>query len=93
MSKKELLTESEMRRFMRLANIPALGKNLVNEAAESEEERKGDVADRKGALAKSESVNPVAVAEAEAEGDMTTSPAGGEGGMEMGGEEIGRAHV
>ena len=31
MSKKQLLTESEVRRFMRLANIPALGKNLVNE--------------------------------------------------------------
>lgn len=32
MSKKQLLTESEVRRFMRLANIPALGKALVTEA-------------------------------------------------------------
>lgn len=31
MSKKQLLTENEVRRFMKLANIPALGKNVISE--------------------------------------------------------------
>lgn len=39
MSKKQLLTESEMRRFARLANIPVLGKSLVNESEQVEEEQ------------------------------------------------------
>lgn len=56
MSKKELLNETQIRRFMKLANLEPLVKNVLSEASESEEERKGDVPNRKGHLAKSESV-------------------------------------
>jgi hypothetical protein len=54
MSKKELLNETQIRRFMKLANLEPLSKNVLSEMAQSEEERKHDVGDRQGALAKSE---------------------------------------
>lgn len=41
-NKKSLLTESEIRRFMKLANIPAIGKELVKEESEAERRIKGD---------------------------------------------------
>ncbi len=66
MSKKELLNETQIRRFMTLANLEPLVKNVISEEkAESQKEREGDVPDRKGHLAKSESVKEEITNEAE----------------------------
>jgi hypothetical protein len=66
MSKKELLNETQIRRFMTLANLEPLVKNVISEEkAESQKEREGDVPNRKGHLAKSESVKEEVTNEAE----------------------------
>jgi hypothetical protein len=42
MSKKELLNEAQIRRFMTLANLEPLVKNTINESNEKEEDRKAN---------------------------------------------------
>lgn len=85
MSKKELLTESEMRRFMRLANIPALGKNLVSEMSDKDGNRaEMGISARQGETT-SEAMDPMAGAGA----DMPPAlPAGDMGGDMEGGETL-----
>ncbi len=55
-SKKSLLTESEIRRFMTLANIPALGKPIKESALEMEgsHEEKHEAYAHEGAMAEEE---------------------------------------
>jgi hypothetical protein len=81
MSKKQLLTENEVRRFMRLANIPALGKNLV---AESEAVNQIPQDTRRPETAMTEEEMPGLDMGAEA---APALPAGEEAGME-GGTEV-----
>jgi hypothetical protein len=92
MSDKKLLTESEIRRFMTLANIPALGKQPVNEmvgvgGSQSEDETKHGRG-HLGSLAKSEAVHPEMKEEGygEQEEAYKMEEAAEEGGEE-GGEE------
>lgn len=94
MSKKQLLTESEVRRFMRLANIPALGKGLVSEMKDEREmAREANQAPPMGAPSGSpqeEAMDPMA-AEAAPAADMGAADdvmGGMEGGetVEVGGD-------
>ena len=53
-NKKSLLTESEIRRFMKLANIPAIGKELVKEESEAINRIQGDTEATSAVLPRSE---------------------------------------
>lgn len=46
-NKKSLLTESEIRRFMKLANIPAIGKEVIKEESEAVQPRNENYGDKK----------------------------------------------
>ena len=83
MSKKQLLNESEIRRFMKLANLEPLGKNVVKENWAVEEEKKEAGSDAQEGLSMEEMEAPA----------MQPEQEGGEGeevGLEMdseGGED------
>jgi hypothetical protein len=83
MSKKELLSESQIRRFMKLANLEPLTKNVVKENWSVEEENKKTVPETQTGLSMEEMEAPA----------MQPEQEGGEGeevGLEMdseGGEE------
>lgn len=88
MSKKQLLTENEVRRFMKLANIPALGKNVISEMKdEREEAREANQAPPMGRSSGSpqeEAMDPMAAMGGE---EAPALPAGDDaamGGMEGG---------
>ena len=83
MSKKQLLTENEVRRFMRLANIPALGKNLVSEMSDKDENRQRMGISARQDETTSEAADPMAAMGAGADAPPAL-PAGDEGGMEGG---------
>ncbi len=72
MSKKQLLNESEIRRFMKLANLEPLAKNVLSEMHPAMDRR------TMGALAKSEAEDPMAMSP---DASMDAPPA------DMGGEE------
>ena len=78
MSKKELLNETQIRRFMKLANIESLTKNVVSEMAQKPVKEEAEV--------KEEAMDPMAAPPAP---EMDALPAGPDMGGDMeGGEAV-----